>query len=96
MKRALLAFAFTLVASQALAQSRPYYDSTTTIVRAHCQALDDRLPGLECLDPTVSARSSTSGNRSTTYEKTFPARAVLQVGRRERRETALVAQREAA
>ncbi len=66
------ALALTLVASQALAQSRPYYDSTLLrVVRAHCQALDNRLPGLECLDPSVSARSSTSGNRSTTYEKTF-------------------------
>ena len=72
MTKTLLALALTLIASQAFAQSRPYYDTTYyDSTRAHCQALDDRLPGLECLDPTVSARSSTSGNRYTTYEKTF-------------------------
>ena len=52
MKRTLLALALTLVASQALAQSRPYYDSTyyDSTGRTATHSTTD------CQDPSVSIR----------------------------------------
>ena len=53
MKRTLLALAFTLVASQALAQSRPYYDSTYYDLSGRAA----RRSTTDCQDSSVSIRA---------------------------------------
>ena len=66
-KRSLLAFALTLVAPQAIAQSRTFYDSSG---RTAGRSTTDSSGSTTFYDASrrVSARSSTSGSQTMIYD----------------------------
>jgi len=67
MQRTLLALALTLIATQAFAQSRTFYDSSG---RTAGRSTTDSQGSTTFYDASgrISARSSTSGNQTTIYD----------------------------